>query len=76
MLFQGITVDDMFRNTDWRRDSREVVLSAVRVARPGYNPPLITPITHYNSVLVNHLNEAPVSIFYLSELDHHRSLSR
>ncbi|XP_063057462.1 DNA-directed RNA polymerase, mitochondrial [Engraulis encrasicolus] len=34
----GLSVDDLFKHTVFRRDEREMVLSAVQVMRPGYQP--------------------------------------
>lgn len=61
MESQGISCDDMFRETDWKRDSKEVVLSAVKVVRPNYQPKIIPPVVEYSCHLVNHLNEPPAN---------------
>lgn len=62
---QGITCNDIFEQTKWKLDSREVVLSAIRAIQPQFQPKVKMAEAEYNCALVNHLNSDPVSYFVI-----------
>ncbi|XP_014294604.1 DNA-directed RNA polymerase, mitochondrial [Halyomorpha halys] len=59
MRDEGISCNDIFEQTKWKLDSREVVLSAIRAVQPQFTPKVKMPDTEYNCTLINHLNEKP-----------------
>lgn len=62
MRDEGISCNDIFEQTKWKLDSREVVLNAIRAVQPQFIPKETMPDTDYNCTLVNHLNDNPKTL--------------
>ncbi|XP_014259402.1 DNA-directed RNA polymerase, mitochondrial [Cimex lectularius] len=62
MTSMGITLDNIFNKCVWKKNSREVILQAIRVIRPNYSPNIELPDVFYSNTLVNALNECDTSL--------------
>lgn len=52
----GITLNDIITKSQFVRDQRKILLNALRLLEPNFNPVYKPPATHYDNVLLNELN--------------------
>lgn len=50
----GLSVDNLFRQCVFRKDERDMVLKALHIVQPDYQPSLNASTSQYTSSLVQH----------------------